>query len=162
MSRYFAVVLVLLAIPIGIYFFVIKKDSGSMFTQTSPVSDETTPELTASSNYKKFSQAEYENALGEKKVVLLYFFANWCPICREQEPINLQVFESLKNESEIVGFRVNILDSEETSETKALASQFEVTYQHTYVILDKNGEVRYKYTGPLSFESVRSEILKVK
>ena len=109
--------------------------------------------------YEDYTKEVYDRALKENRVMALYFTANWCPICREQEPVNQKVFESL-DKSGVVGLRVHILDSETTDETDALAKKFDVVYQHTFVILDSTGTVFYKYTGPLEEAEVRTKILE--
>ncbi|MBL7036597.1 cupredoxin domain-containing protein [Candidatus Microgenomates bacterium] len=110
--------------------------------------------------YEDYTAEAYDEALKEGRVVFLYFTANWCPICREQEPINREVFENLSKVG-VVGLRVHILDSETTDETESLAKKFDVNYQHTYVILDSLGAVNYKYTGPLEKSVIIEKILDV-
>lgn len=116
----------------------------------------------ATSNYKDYSAFEYETAKKDGKVILLYFTANWCPICREQEPVNQEVLKELEGSPEVVAFRIHILDSETTEETEKLAEEFGVTYQHTFIVLDKNGNVSSKYTGPLAKQDLKDRILVAK
>lgn len=113
---------------------------------------------TETSNYKDFSQEAYAEAKAAKKRILLYFTANWCPICKEQEPQNKKAFEELEEDSQIVAFRVHVLDNQTTKETEKLADDFEVSYQHTFVFLDSGGEVSEKYTGPLTKEQIIEKI----
>lgn len=108
--------------------------------------------------YEDYTAEAYNKALEENRIVFLYFTANWCPTCREQEPVNKLVFEKLDGVG-VVGLRVHILDSETTDETERLAKKFDVTYQHTYVILDSKGAVNYKYTGPLLESEVVGKIV---
>lgn len=135
---------------------------------TKPQQSETTtqqiPEVAnqQTSNYKDYSSEEYQKALRDQKIVLLYFIANWCPICREQEPINIQVMKELEQDSQILAFRVHILDSETTKETEELADGFGVTYQHTYVIIKPGGVVSSTYTGPLTNEEIKNRLQKAK
>lgn len=91
------------------------------------------------SPYYEFTQIAYEQALSENKIILLYFYADWCPICaREQQDDTLPAFNELQNEN-LIGFRVHYNDNKVTSSEEALAKQFGITYQHTKVIL-KNGQ----------------------
>jgi len=86
-----------------------------------------------------FNQADYEKALAEKKLIVLYFFANWCLTCKKEVSEALYPsFNELENES-VVGFRVNYNDNQTDDDEKSLARQFGVAYQHTKVFL-KNGE----------------------
>lgn len=84
-----------------------------------------------------FVKTDYDSALGSDKLIVLYFYANWCPICRAEFPLMQAAFDDLKND-QVIGFRVNYNDSDTDSDEKALAKQFGVAYQHTKVFV-KNG-----------------------
>lgn len=88
--------------------------------------------------YIGFSQAGYEQALAEGKTILLYFYANWCPICKAEEPEISAAFSRM-GYADVVGFRVNYRDSDTDSYEEGLARQFGITYQHTKVVI-KGGE----------------------
>lgn len=98
------------------------------------------------SSYYTFQKDGYEAARKANKIIYLDFYANWCPICRGEEPDILKGFDQLNNKN-IVGFRVNYNDSETDEYEKDLAKKFGVTYQHTKVVLKdgkqilKTGEV---------------------
>lgn len=151
------IIVVILALAGAGYFLLKPKPQPTVPRNPGRVVNE---EIT-SENYKDYSREEYEKAVAEKKTIVLYFTANWCPICREQEPINMETFDEI-NDKDVIALRVHILDSQETEETKALAEKYEVTYQHTYVILKPGGEVSSKYTGPLSKEEIKARIIAAK
>ena len=90
--------------------------------------------------YLAFTQADYDKALSENKIVVLNFYANWCPICRAEDPDVKAAFESLDNPN-VIGFQVNFKDPETDADEKALAEKFAVPYQHTKVILVDGKEV---------------------
>lgn len=85
-----------------------------------------------------FTKSDYDTALSSKKIIVLYFYANWCPICKAEFPKAESAFNTLDN-ADVVGFRVNFNDNETDQYEKDLAREFGVAYQHTKVIL-KNGE----------------------
>ncbi len=89
------------------------------------------------SPFLEFNKADYERAKQENKIILLDFYANWCPICRVEEPEIFAGFEELNN-SNVVGFRVNFNDSDTDFDEKALVQEFNIPIQHTKVVL-KNG-----------------------
>ncbi|MBI2657955.1 thioredoxin family protein [Candidatus Woesearchaeota archaeon] len=106
---------------------------------------------TGSTKYLDFSKADYDKALQEKKKILLYFYANWCPICKKEQADTFAAFNEL-NDPGLVGFRVNYRDGDDDESEKALAKEFGVGYQHTKVIL-KDGQRILK--APDSWDKAR-------
>ena len=92
------------------------------------------------SPYLIFNKVDYDKVLTSGKVVFLDFYANWCPICRDEAPSLKSGFDSLQSDK-VVGFRVNYNDSDTDQDEKDLAKQFSVPYQHTKVILKDGKEV---------------------
>lgn len=90
------------------------------------------------SPYLEFNKADYEKALASEKIILLDFYANWCPICRAEEPEIKAGFDLLTTDA-IIGFRVNFNDPDTDATEKQLAKEFNVPYQHTKIFL-KNGK----------------------
>ncbi len=87
-----------------------------------------------------FNKTDYEVAVKSGKLTVLYFYANWCPICKAEFPVMQEVFNGLTNEK-VVGFRVNYNDSETDADEKALAKEFGVGYQHTKVLVKDGARV---------------------
>lgn len=84
-----------------------------------------------------FTKADYDATIPSDKLIVLYFYANWCPICKAEFPIAQGAFNELTTDN-VVGFRVNYNDNETDADEVALARQFGVAYQHTKVFV-KNG-----------------------
>jgi thiol-disulfide isomerase/thioredoxin len=103
-----------------------------------------------------FNSGDYQKALSEKDIVVLYFFANWCPLCKAEFPRMQSVFEKLQN-SDVIGFRVSFKDSQTDDSEEELAKEFGVAYQHTKVIL-KNSERVLKSPETWEEERYLSEI----
>ena len=103
------------------------------------------------SRYYEFNKADYDLALKENKIILLYFYANWCPICKVEEPKTFAAFSELNNDK-VIGFRVNYRDNEVDEFEEDLARKFGVSYQHTKIIL-KDGERALK--APDSWDKER-------
>ena len=85
-----------------------------------------------------FNKADYDAALKSDKLIVLYFYANWCPICRAEFPVMQEVFNELSTDK-VIGFRVNYNDDQTDNDEQSLARQFGVAYQHTKVFV-KNGQ----------------------
>lgn len=108
--------------------------------------------------YLEFNQADYDTALAADKIIVLDFYANWCPICRAEEPALFEGFNSLTSDHDrVVGFRVNYNDDDTDEAEEVLADQFDITYQHTKVIL-KNGEPILTTQSTWTAEQLRAEV----
>src|SRR3989338_2303909 len=112
-----------------------------------------------SSLYLEFNKSDYEKALKENKKLLLYFYANWCPICREEQREVSSAFNELNDEG-IVGFRVNYKDSDTNSDEESMAKEFGIAYQHTKVIL-KDGKMMGKWPDSWKKQRYLDELTKV-
>lgn len=111
------------------------------------------------SKYVYYSRDEYDKAILNKNVVVLFFTSNWCSSCLKQNQMNKNIFEEM-SKKDILGLEIHILDSETTTESDALAKKFDVKKENTYVILDKKGAVYFKYTGEIAEEKLVENIMK--
>ena len=109
--------------------------------------------------YLDFNKADYEKALKEKKKILLYFYANWCPICKREQPETFAAFNEI-NDADLIGFRVNYRDSDTDTDEEALAKEFGVSYQHTKVLL-KEGQRVGKFPDSWDKQRYLDELAKV-
>lgn len=99
--------------------------------------------MTKSSRYIPYSQMALNSASNTRRV--LFFFANWCPTCI---PADKNFEENIsKIPDDVTLIRVNYNDSDTDQEEKDLAKRYGVTYQHTYVQIDKNGNEVTKWNG---------------
>jgi thiol-disulfide isomerase/thioredoxin len=85
-----------------------------------------------------FNETDYRAALASERLVVLYFYANWCPICRAEVPEMYRAFDQLTTD-EVIGFRINFKDNETDDIEEQLAREYGVAYQHTKVFV-QNGE----------------------
>ena len=111
------------------------------------------------SKYLEFNKVDYDEALKEKKKILLYFYASWCPLCKKEQPETMAAFNEL-NDPNLVGFRVHYNDGEDNNDAKALAQQFQVPYQHTKVIL-KDGKQVLKAPDSWDKQRYLTELAKI-
>ena len=85
-----------------------------------------------------FNQEDYNVAREQKKIIILYFFASWCPICKDETVNALYPAFNQLTDGRIVGFRIHFNDNTASPEGKALARTHGVTYQHTKVIIKED------------------------
>ncbi|MBM3206262.1 MAG: thioredoxin family protein [Candidatus Staskawiczbacteria bacterium] len=86
-----------------------------------------------------FNKEDYQKALATDKLVLLYFYANWCPICKEEVNNSLYPAFNELTTDKVIGFRVNYNDNQTDNDERDLAREFGIAYQHSKILL-KNGE----------------------
>jgi len=99
-----------------------------------------------------YNKADYDAAIASDKLVVLYFYANWCPICKEEVASALSpAFNELATDT-VVGIRINYKDSDTDKDEEELARAYGVAYQHTKVFL-KNGKQILK--APDSWDKAR-------
>lgn len=106
----------------------------------------------------EFSMAGYMNAVKTGKLVVLYFYANWCPSCKEQFPKFQAAIAELAN-PRVAAFRVNYNDSDTDSEEKTAAQTFQVGSEGTLVIV-KDGKNVYKSNALVDYLATVAEHLK--
>lgn len=123
---------------------VVAKDEGAMMDKTD----------TANTMMKKGSYEAYAPekvaAAGDSKV-LLFFHADWCPLCR---PLDADIKANLPS----IPSGVMILKVNYDTET-ALKQKYGVTYQHTIVEVDSTGAMVKKWSvGNPTLAALISEI----
>ncbi|MBI1833335.1 MAG: thioredoxin family protein [Candidatus Andersenbacteria bacterium] len=105
-----------------------------------------------------FTKSDFDAAVASNKLIVLYFYANWCPICRAEFPKTETAFNELISD-QVVGFRVNFNDNETDEFEEELAREHGVAYQHTKVFVRSQQQI---LKSPETWEKDRylSEIQK--
>lgn len=104
----------------------------------------------------EFNRADYEAAVAAGRLVVVTFYANWCPICASQQPEHFRAMRQLSN-PDVVAFRANYKDSDTDSEEEDIAREFGIAFQDTKVIV-KNGQRVVKSTEFWSADKYLNEI----
>lgn len=96
-----------------------------------------------SSRYIEYSKEILDQSLDNRRV--LFFYANWCPTCRPADAS----FKENENKipEDVTLIRVNYNDTDTDQNEKDLAEQFGITYQHTFVQIDSEGNEVTKWNG---------------
>ncbi|MBI2671416.1 thioredoxin family protein [Candidatus Woesearchaeota archaeon] len=114
----------------------------------------------STTKYLRYNKEDFEKAKQENKVIFLYFYANWCGICKAERPNIFKAFNEMNYES-VIGFEIHFNDDETTKEDKEISKELGIAYQHTIIIINKEGELSYKSLSPLSKEKIKEEISKI-
>jgi len=86
-------------------------------------------------DYQNFEQAKMIAAEGP---TVFFFYASWCPTCRNAHE------EFTKRQNEFKNINIILVDYDNS---KDLKKKYGVTYQHTFVQIDENGESLVKWNG---------------
>lgn len=95
------------------------------------------------SQYVVYTQNALDSAKDGRRV--LFFYASWCPTCRPTDASFSQ--NSSEFPEDLTVIRVNYNDPETDDEERALADKYNVTYQHTFVQIDSEGNEITKWNG---------------
>ena len=87
-----------------------------------------------------FNKTDFDEALKTDNLIILYFYADWCPICRAEFPKMQSAFNELKT-NKVVAFRVNYKDDFTDKDEESLAKEHGIAYQHTKVFIQNNKRV---------------------
>lgn len=148
MGSKIAVLLITFALIVGGY-FVVTNDSGETAspsaTANTPSGESLTtttgsnPTNTTPSNYVNYSSTAIADATADGGRALLFFHADWCPTCRAAEN------DILRNSSDLPKDLTIIKTDYDTM--RDLKKKYRITYQHTFVQVDANGEMITKWGG---------------
>ena len=89
------------------------------------------------SRYMTYSKASFDAAKGKKRVY--FFHAPWCPTCRPADSEFQANMDSIPED--VVLFKTDYDSSTD------LKRQYGITYQHTFVLVDDQGNEIKKWNG---------------
>ncbi len=132
---------------------MMKKDEAVMQkeTQESMVKEDVTmkkeeammEDRTSTPRYAEYSKDVLDKTATNRRV--LFFYASWCPICH---PADTSFKENINKIPEDVSvIRVNYNDPGTDQDEKDLAKKYGITYQHTFVQIDGDGNEIAKWNG---------------
>ena len=88
-----------------------------------------------------YNKADYDMAIASDKLVVLYFYANWCPICKEETANALYPAFNELTTDKVVGIRINFKDNDTDKDEENLARQYGIPYQHTKVFVKNSKQI---------------------
>ncbi len=92
---------------------------------------------------------DYEQIIKSTPVVLVEFYATWCPHCKRMMPIVEQVKELLSGSVDIYQFDID--------ENEEAAEKLDVSSVPTFIVY-KNGEEQWRQSGELDGQELLSRI----
>ena len=92
---------------------------------------------------------DYNNLTGSKGVVLVEFFATWCPHCRHMSPIVEQIKELLAGKAEVVQ-----LDIDQNAQA---ADAARVQSVPTF-LLYSDGKLLWRQSGEMDAEALLAKV----
>lgn len=102
-----------------------------------------------SSNVQHVTNATFDNDVkSDKTIVLVDFYATWCPPCQRLAPVLEQMAKEFKGKVRIMKVDVD--------QEKALTARFGVNRYPTMVIVDANGKELKRTIGGLDAASLRA------
>jgi len=96
-------------------------------------------------SYTDYSTAKLANA--ENGKVVLFFHAPWCPTCKEANTN----FETSQAPDGLTLLKVDYDSSRD------LKKKYGVTYQHTFVQVDKDGNLIKKWNGSANYDAIKAQ-----
>lgn len=91
----------------------------------------------AAGRYEEYSKAAFDGAAG--KIRVLFFHAAWCPFCRTADA-------NFRKNVNAIPENVTVFKTDYDTE-KALKNKYGITYQHTFVQVDAEGNAVSKWSG---------------
>ncbi|MCC6290947.1 thioredoxin family protein [Candidatus Nomurabacteria bacterium] len=123
--------------------------NGEITTQINSVSNGEENTVTKSGSYEAYSPEKIARASVDHDVVL-FFRASWCPTCRA-------VDSDIKANLNEIPASLTILDID-YDKSSELKQKYGVTYQHTFVQVDKDGNLIKKWSGSPTLSSLVTEV----
>lgn len=136
----FIVLVILLVVGLSVYFYGQSRVGINNPTPVEEVSKPTATSVAPFSNngrYREYSESEYGLAADQKRVI--FFHASWCPTCKVAN-------EEFTSQADKIPEDVVLFKTDYDTETE-LKKKYGITYQHTFVLVDENGDEIKKWNG---------------
>jgi thioredoxin 1 len=141
MNKAVIIVVIILGVVIVAGFALFNKKDTTKQSVITPTTEQA--EQANNTRYIEYSKAALDEASGNRRV--LYFYASWCPTCRPADANFTAQVEQIP--PDVTVLRVNYNDPDTDQEEKDLAQKYQITYQHTFVQIDTDGNEVTKWNG---------------
>lgn len=134
--------IVLTLIGLGLYIATNKNTTPPSSTLQEQKGDDSNFD-SSSLKYIEYSSSALQSSINNRRV--LFFYANWCPTCKPADQNFKTNLDKIPEDVTLI--RVNYNDSETERAEKDLSKKYGVTYQHTFVQIDHDGNVVTNWNG---------------
>lgn len=93
----------------------------------------------------------YEDTTKSAPVVLVEFFATWCPHCQKMMPIVAQIKELLEDKADVYQYDID--------KNQELADQEKVEYLPTFIVY-KDGKEMWRQSGEMPADVLLAHVQK--
>lgn len=108
------------------------ENSMMMMVQDSPSQNEN------SEVFIEYQNLEQSKMIAAEAPTVLFFYASWCPTCRNARE------DFIKRSNDLKSLNLIIVDYDNSTD---LQKRYGVTYQHTFVQIDEKGDALSKWNG---------------
>lgn len=149
MGKIFGLVIGVVVIGGGLWWFWGRSDDASkMMAEKETMMPEKKMDESGDAMMNKGTYVEYgpgvlEGSKATKRV--LFFYASWCPNCKPADAEFRDRMSEIPAGATVI--RVNYSDPSTDQAEKDLATKYGVTYQHTFVQIDQDGNAVTKWNG---------------
>ena len=126
-----------------------KKEEGAMLNKGDTMKKDNHAMMIKAGSYESYESSKVAMASATHKVVL-FFKASWCPTC-------IAVDKDIKASVKTIPENLTILDVN-YDDSSELKKKYGVTYQHTFVQVDAQGNLIKKWSGSPTLVSLISEV----
>ncbi len=126
-----------------------KSDDDSMMEGDKMDSEDKMDEETTSMSAGSYIPYSMASLTDETNVI--FFAASWCPTCRSLD-------QNINSSLSSIPSEVTILKADYDTET-SLKQKYGVTYQHTLVQVDKDGNMIKKWSGSNTIEDIKNQLV---
>ncbi|MCF7834286.1 MAG: thioredoxin family protein [Candidatus Pacebacteria bacterium] len=127
---------------------VMQEENVTEGSEDESVSSEVVEVMKKAGSYELYSAEKI--ALASDNNVVLFFRASWCPTCKAVDKDIRANLDEIPSDLVLLD-----VDYDKSSELK---KKYGVTYQHTFVQVDKEGNMLKKWSGSSTLASILKEI----
>ncbi len=135
----FLIFIAILVVGLSVYFYGQFRSGTNSLVTVDKTSNPTKSDKPVNENgrYRVYNENEYGLVADRKRVI--FFHASWCPTCKVAD-------EEFMSQAEKIPVDVVLFKTDYDTESQ-LKKKYGITYQHTFVLVDMEGNEIKKWNG---------------